>query len=164
MSLLPTLAPAKLLNKRSVNSKALEGEMGMLTFLTHLVTLVLWAISLLHVYWASGGRWAMGAVLPEFPSSSKPVFTPTPIMTLVVALALGMAGAVVQLERWSPSTFSVWSVYILAAVFSLRAMGDFRYAGLFKTARGTLFSRMDDQIYTPLCIVLAGSLWVLAFY
>ncbi len=134
----------------------------MTTFLTHLVTVVLWAISLLHVYWACGGRWAMGAVLPEVPTSSQLVFSPTPLMTWAVALALGMAGAAVQLERWSPSTLSLWGVYILAGVFSLRTIGDFRYAGLFKTIRSTHFARMDSQIYTPLCAVLAVSLWFLA--
>ncbi len=134
----------------------------MTTFLTHLVTVVLWAISLLHVYWACGGRWAMGAVLPEFPNSSKPVFTPTPLMTWAVALALGMAGAAVQLERWSPHPVFLAMVYALAVVFSLRTIGDFRYAGLFKTTRATHFARMDSQIYTPLCMVLASSLWFLA--
>lgn len=134
----------------------------MITFLTHLVTLVLWAISLLHVYWAYGGRWAMGAVLPELPASSQPIFSPTPLMTLVVALALGIAGVAVQLERWSPNFYTLGIVYLLAGVFSLRTIGDFRYAGLFKTIRSTHFARMDSQVYTPLCAVLAVSLWFLA--
>ena len=117
-------------------------------------------LSLLHVYWAVGGRAASAAVVPE--RSGAPLFRPGRLATLAVAGALACAAAIVlgRTLRWStplgawPFTVGTWT---LAAVFALRAMGDFRYVGFFKHAQGTRFARNDTRYYSPLCLALAAA-------
>jgi hypothetical protein len=55
-----------------------------------------------------------------------------------------------------PAWVSYGGVWCIAAVLLLRAMGDFRYAGLTKTIRNTSFARKDTRIYTPFCLVMAA--------
>ncbi len=43
----------------------------------------------------------------------------------------------------------------LAAIFVLRAVGDFHYVGFFKRVRGSVFARRDTWVFSPLCVVLA---------
>jgi hypothetical protein len=47
------------------------------------------------------------------------------------------------------------AAWLIAAVFALRAIGDFRYIGFFKRIRDTRFARLDTLAYSPLCAVLA---------
>src|SRR5215216_6598662 len=116
------------------------------------------SLGLLHVYWALGRSSPSAAVIPIH--AGKPLFTPTPAVTLLVALALlvcallvlGMLGILrFGLPDW-PFRIGVWGV---AAAFLLRAIGDFRYLGLFKTVRDTAFARNDSWFYSPLCVVIA---------
>ena len=43
---------------------------------------------------------------------------------------------------------------VLAAVFTVRAIGDRKYVGFFKQVRDTEFARLDSRIYSPLCLLL----------
>ena len=47
------------------------------------------------------------------------------------------------------------AAWLIAAVFALRAIGDFRYVGFFKRVRGSKFARLDTLAYSPLCTALA---------
>jgi nickel-dependent lactate racemase len=47
--------------------------------------LILLGVSTIHFYWAFGGKWGANAVLPQI-NSEKRVFTPSPLMTLAVAV------------------------------------------------------------------------------
>ncbi|MEM8529749.1 MAG: DUF3995 domain-containing protein [Chloroflexota bacterium] len=132
----------------------------MASLIAILLTMVLLLLSVLHVFWAFGGRWGISAVIPIVEKSSQRLFTPPPVVTLAVAMALLVASLLVllradilgvMLPNWIPR-LGVWS---LAIVFALRAIGDFRYVGFFKRVRNTTFARMDTQFYTPLCVVLA---------
>jgi hypothetical protein len=116
------------------------------------------SLGLLHVYWALGRGSPSAAVIPI--RAGKPLFTPTPPVTLLVALALLSCALLVfgtlgiwrfGLPDW-PFRIGLWGV---AAAFLLRAIGDFRYLGLFKTVRDTAFARNDSWFYSPLCIVIA---------
>ena len=37
---------------------------------------LLWFISLLHIYWAFGGRWVSAAAIPVKEGEHRPAFTP----------------------------------------------------------------------------------------
>jgi hypothetical protein len=120
-----------------------------------------------HVYWAAGGRRGAKNAVPEV--GGKPTLNPGPTATLVVAALLAAAAAVVAMrsglvpgEGALPRLvrLSTWS---LAAVFALRAVGDFRTIGFFKAVRGTGFARYDTALYSPLCLAIAaGSAFVAA--
>ncbi len=131
---------------------------------------VLAALAGLHVAWAAAGRSA-GAAVPAR-ADGAPLFRPGRGLTLAVALALAAAAALVLgraglLPRpgpWArdPAPLYRGGTWALGAVLLLRAVGDFRYVGLFKRERGTRFAALDSRVYTPLCAGLAAGVLYLA--
>jgi uncharacterized protein DUF3995 len=124
------------------------------------------AIGLLHVYWAFGGTWGLDAALPTGGSlpgqPARFTFQATPLGIFVVAVLLFLAAAVVLgragiLSNAAPPTHWIFVVgtWVLAALFFLRAIGEFRYVGFFKRVRGTEFGRWDTRLFSPLCLVIA---------
>ena len=41
-------------------------------------------------------------------------------------------------------------------VRGLRAVGDFRMVGFWKTVRDTPFARWDTRLFSPLCVAIAA--------
>jgi hypothetical protein len=120
---------------------------------------VLAFLSALHIYWAFGGRWGWGAAIPQI--DGRLAFTPSRFATVLVAFGLS-AAALVPLVRTgvfqvpAPLWLSQWSVGILAFIFLVRAVGDFRLVGFFKRVRGTPFATWDTRLFSPLCLLLAA--------
>ena len=103
--------------------------------------------------WACGGRWWVARVTPTM-AQGKPLFEPGPIATLAVAALLLFActisaGLVLQDHR-RPLMLA------MAAVFAIRAIGEFRYCGFFKKIRNSEFAYWDTRIYSPLCVVMSA--------
>jgi hypothetical protein len=46
-------------------------------------------------------------------------------------------------------------LWIIPIIFSLRAIGDFKYIGFFKQVKATEFARLDTVFYSPLCVMIA---------
>jgi hypothetical protein len=120
------------------------------------------ALSLLHVYWAFGGSLASAGAVPT--AEGQPLFRPGPVACLAVALALAAAAVVCALRAGLIAGFIGWSVpawiartgiWAIALVFAARAVGEFRYVGLFKRVHGTVFARRDSLVYSPLCVLIA---------
>jgi hypothetical protein len=119
---------------------------------------ILFAIGLLHVYWAFGGKWGIGAVLPQ--QDGRNAFTPGVGATLLVALLVGTAGVILLLQanliELSERYFIVRAgAWVCAVVFGLRVIGEFHYFGIFKKVKTTTFSKMDSYLYVPLCAFLS---------
>ncbi len=130
------------------------------------VAVVLVALALIHVYWAAGGSAGRAAAVPTR-ASGVPVIRPGPVATLCVAAGLaGAAFVVVVRVRLVPgigsSALYRWGAWAIGGAFALRAVGDFRYVGLFKRVRATRFAALDSAVYTPLCAVLAAAILYLA--
>ena len=131
-----------------------------------IVLAVIFAVlAAMHVYWAVAGG-AAGAAIPAR-SDGTPLFRPGVGATLGVAAALLGAAAVV-LRRAGVAALPVpvalyrAAAWGLGGVLALRAVGDFRYVGLFKQERGSPFARRDTVLYTPLCAALAAGVFYLA--
>jgi hypothetical protein len=130
---------------------------------TLVVTFV--ALSLVHVYWALGGRLGKLAAVPE--QSGRKAFQPSVGATLFVATGLALCAVLVattaglldvpQSGRWSR-----WLSYGLGLALLARAVGDFRLVGFFKRVRGTRFAQLDSLVYAPLCLLLAVGVWYVA--
>ena len=119
---------------------------------------ILLVVAALHVYWASGGEYGKGAVIPE--RNNQPVLIPGPTVTYLVAGGLTFAALVIAMRAGLIPSAAFGSIPRLAAwglagVFAARAVGDFRYVGFFKRIRDTRFSRLDTAFYSPLCCLLA---------
>jgi hypothetical protein len=116
------------------------------------------AIALIHVYWGFGGKWKINEAVPVTESGKK-VLRPGPSACFVVAI--GLAGfAIFALIRADILHISlpVWiyanGLWIIAAVFILRAIGEFKYIGFFKKIKQTPFGKNDTKFYSPLCLVI----------
>lgn len=131
-------------------------------------------LALLHVYWAAGGAWGRGVSVPTgVPTNAAAkgarLFNPTRAGTLAVAAGLLLA-ALVVLGRLGvraaplPGWVFVWGSWLIALAFLARAIGEFRYVGLFKRVRGTDFANWDTWLFTPLCLFIAVAAGVVAYY
>ena len=115
-------------------------------------------LGLFHVLWAAGFKAGTAAAVPE--RDGRPLFEPSRGSTLLVAGGL-FSGALTLLMRlgvvWTPlpRRWVTAGCWLLATLFGLRAIGEFRYVGLFKRVSGTAFARWDTRLYTPLCIVIS---------
>lgn len=118
-------------------------------------------LSSLHIYWAFGGSWGSGAVIPTRDNHVK-VRMPGPVPTLAVAFGLLFFGAVVFLDSFELNLNDVpgldlirkYGLGAIALIFLLRAVGDFNYIGFFKKGRNTDFARNDTKYYSPLCLLI----------
>jgi len=126
------------------------------------------ALALLHVYWAAGGGWGHAAAVPTGGAGGARLFNPSRASTLAVAAGLFLA-ALVVLGRLGvraaplPGWVFVWGGWVIALVFLARAVGEFRYVGLFKRVRGTDFANWDTWLYTPLCLFIAASVAIVNY-
>lgn len=123
---------------------------------------VLTLIAAVHLYWGLGGRRGLAIAIPQT-EQGRAVFTPSPGSAHAVGLALLTAvafilahGGYLVWPLWPAATRAV--VGLLALVFLVRALGWFRYAGLFKAVRHTPFGRYDTWVYSPLCLLLGLAL------
>ena len=125
-------------------------------------------LAALHLYWVAGGKWALDGVIP-LQQDGNATFSPPPFLTVLVALGLGLMG-LVELFAGAWLNWPFWGnflkigLWIIAGIFLIRAIGDFRYAGFFKRVKGTVFAQKDSQIYSPLCLLLSlGTLVLILF-
>ena len=117
------------------------------------VVLALWHLSMALL--PSGG--ISGAVPIE---SGKPLFVPSVRATLTVGVVLLVfaflvAGTTGLIELGLPVQVLSWCSYALALGLLARAVGEFKYVGFFKRVRGSTFARLDTLLYSPLCLLLA---------
>lgn len=121
-------------------------------------------LAALHVFWALGGKAIGGAAVPEV--NGAPAFVPSAAATLAVAAALTAAMLVVLAQSGLvpvplPAVAVRAAAYVLGTVFLLRAIGEFRLVGFFKSVRGTQFATYDTYLYSPLCLLLGlAVLWL----
>jgi len=119
---------------------------------------VLTIIATVHFYWATGGTvWKAGAIPSR---EGVPVLSPSPAITVLVGVALLAMAAVVAstaglLPRFLPIGLLRSASTVLALIFAFRAVGEFRYVGFFKRVRGSIFAGRDTYLYSPLCLLLA---------
>ena len=119
------------------------------------------ALSSVHWYWALGGRLGRSSVIPS--TAGVAHFSPSRTGTVLVAAALLLAAGTVVVAA-EGSLAPVWrticssAAVLLAAVLTLRAIGDTRHVGFFKQRNQSRFARLDTFLYSPLCVLLAGSI------
>jgi hypothetical protein len=126
---------------------------------------ILVGLSALHVFWAAGGRAGGGVAIPR--QGGEAVFTPSPIGTVMVALALAAAAVSVAAAAGWFGAGRPWRVgrFLTAALglmFLLRAVGDFRYVGFFKSMGEGPFRSWDTWLFSPLCLWIAVAALVVA--
>lgn len=126
--------------------------------ITLLLFLIFLFLSSVHFYWAFGGKWGTEGVYPS-KADGSPMRPPSIAATLIVAIGLLSfavfylikAGYIsVQLPLWLNKN----GLWILTALFILRAIGDFNYLGFFKKVKNSNFAVNDTKYYVPLCLII----------
>lgn len=125
------------------------------------------SLSGIHFYWALGGKWGADVSVPTNKNNEK-VINPKLFECFVVAVGLLGFGLLVLVKSGIltlllPGWLLTYGLWIVAALFMLRAIGDFNYVGLFKKIKTTEFGRLDTLYYSPLCLVIGGLTLILAF-
>ena len=116
-------------------------------------------LAILHFYWAAGGKWGLNAALPAN-EQGKPVLTPGPLACMVVGIGLSAFAVFYLIKSGTlqlplPNWLLQSAGWIIPSVFLLRAIGDRKFVGFFKTIKDTEFGRMDTKFFAPLCLFLA---------
>jgi glucan phosphoethanolaminetransferase (alkaline phosphatase superfamily) len=125
------------------------------------------ATSGIHFYWAFGGKWGVSASLPTNAVGEK-VLNPKMFECLFVAFTLLLFGVFVLIKS-DLLTFKIpvwvnnYGLWLLAAIFIVRSIGDFKYVGFFKKIKMTTFGRNDTRYYSPLCFTIGFLCVVLQF-
>jgi hypothetical protein len=128
----------------------------MSTLIATVLFLIFLFLSAIHFYWGLGGRWGSGAVIPTKDDNVK-VMNPRLAESFIVAFGLLSFGLLILIKAGIiafslPAWLSVYGLWIIAGIFIVRAIGEFRYVGLFKKIRHTKFGQMDTKFYSPLCL------------
>ena len=129
-------------------------------------------LAVLHFYWAAGGSWGLEDAMT--PTMRAAINSPGKvigfkILTVIVGLGLLLMGYLMLanwvggLPTWAAG-YLPWATLVVSAIFTLRAIGDFKEVGLFQGTPGSEFSRRDKRIYSPLCGLLATGSFLLWWF
>ena len=124
-----------------------------------LLVVIFFALSLIHFYWGLGGQWGFENVLPSNEAGIA-LLDPSILDTIIVGGGLLLMGAfylccfdLIDINFNHPIIKVIkWCIPI---IFLIRAIGDFKYVGFFKTIDMTDFAHMDTFFYSPLCLLIA---------
>lgn len=121
-------------------------------------TIIFLLLSILHFYWAFGGQLWFLDVLPSNSSGSKRL-NPGMVSSLVIAfgllfLALITLGNRGLFHKNIKTKYFRYGSLVIAGIFFLRAIDDFKFIGFFKTITQTRFAINDTQLFSPLCLFI----------
>jgi hypothetical protein len=131
------------------------------------VSLIFIVLGLWHFYMAFTGVSGKSGAVPS--ADGKPLFMPSTKSTVAVGIVLILFAVLVaatsgMLLLGVPTRVLTWLSYALAVGLFARAVGEFKYVGFFKTVRDSRFATMDTLLYSPLCLLLAAGVAVVALH
>ncbi len=138
----------------------------MVTLFIYFNTIIFLLFSGIHFYWAIGGRWGSLNAVPTKDKTDEAVFKPSIIATLIVAFGLLILALITFSNLHLVSIVPPHRVLgtgqyleilnaLIALLFLLRAVGDFRYVGFFKKVKNTNFAYYDRLYFTPICLIIS---------
>lgn len=130
------------------------------------VCLAFLGLAVWHFYMALVVASGVTGAVPSV--EGKPLFVPTRTATagvgvVLLLFAVLVAGTARLVSVGLPAVVLSWLSYALAVGLLARAIGEFRYVGFFKRVRGTKFARRDTLLYSPLCLLLAVAVALVAW-
>ncbi len=125
-----------------------------------IISVIFAFLSILHMYWAGGGKAGISKVIPVVEGESA--IAPGKIITLLVSFSLlGIAAAsfalaFMNIESHSYGRYFIYAGWFLSFVFLVRAIGDFKLVGFFKKHKGSEFAVYDTKYYSPFCLLVSA--------
>ena len=130
----------------------------MMELLTIIESTTLFVLAGIHFNWAIGGTWGFDVAIPTKENGER-LMNPGKIDSATVGFGLASFGLYyLILIGWIEWEIPFWALnyakWVIAGIFTLRSIGDFRYLGFFKKLKTTEFAKKDTKIYAPLCLGL----------
>ena len=126
--------------------------------LSVLLSFILIGLGIIHFNWVFGGKFGFKEAIPTN-ENGESVLNPKRIDSAIVGVGLTAFG-IFYLFKSGLINFSLpdwileyggWTIPIL---FLLRAVGEFKYVGFFKSVRKTDFGKLDTKLFSPLCLII----------
>ncbi|TXN35076.1 DUF3995 domain-containing protein [Flagellimonas hymeniacidonis] len=130
--------------------------------LSMLISITFIFLAGLHFYWAVFGIKDPSKVIPTKETSNK-VKSPGKLAAAFVGIVL-LFFAFVFINKEIVYVETDWMHYVpigIGILFIIRALGDFKYVGFFKSAKNSKFSALDTRYYSPLCLLLGALIIIL---
>lgn len=126
--------------------------------LSILLGIILIGLGLIHFNWVMGGKFGFSESLPKKENGER-VFNPKKIDSAIVGIGLTIFGIFYVLKSGLiefnlPSWIMEYASWIVPIIFLLRAIGEFRYVGFFKSIKTTEFGKLDTKLFSPLCLAI----------
>ncbi|MBJ6367935.1 DUF3995 domain-containing protein [Snuella sedimenti] len=123
-----------------------------------ILSLILIGLGLLHFNWVIGGTFGFSASLPTKENGDR-VLNPKKIDSAIVGIGLTAFGFFYILkseliEHNLPEWIMKYGSWIIPIIFILRAIGEFKYVGFFKSVKKTDFGKLDTKFFSPLCLII----------
>lgn len=122
----------------------------------------------IHFYWVFGGKWGLKNAIPTKKENENINFKPSSFATFLVGLFLTLFACFYLIQaNFIALTLPKWTNYllwILPSLFLLRAIGDFKYVGFFKSIKTTLFAKSDDKLFSLLCLLISFFGFIVTYY
>ena len=137
-----------------------------MSFLAIILSLCFIILAIIHFNWANGGAWGLEKAIPTNNDGER-VLNPSKFDSFTVGLILTFF-AIFYLYLFNFTKFPIpaWvikiGVWSIPSIFLLRAIGDFKYVGLFKKVKHTTFGKTDTLIFIPLCLAISIIGYVIA--
>jgi len=130
--------------------------------------IIFFSLACLHIYWGLGGRWGADAAVPATEHNEKLIkpkmrecFT-VALWLLIFAFFVLIRAGIIRLHL--PVVLSNFGLWIIAILFIIRAIGEFKYVGFFKKIKSTRFAELDTKYFSPLCLFIGILSLVLQFF
>lgn len=128
------------------------------TILSVLLSITFTLLGVIHLYWLFGGKWGLKQVIPT--KTNKASSLPPPrFATLIITIILVFFGLIYFVKSGLisipiPKRLTAYTLWFIPSVFLLRAIGEFKYVGFFKTITDTEFAKADSKWFSPLCLII----------
>jgi hypothetical protein len=130
----------------------------MLDLMIYTSVFLLFFIGMIHLSWAFGGKKGFTNALPR-KASGELLFLPRKVDCMIVSLGL-IAFSFLLLAQGEMISLPVTDTVVKGGsifcgiIFIVRAVGDFKYLGIFKSIRNNKFAKYDSILYSPLCLYI----------
>ena len=127
--------------------------------LSILLMLIFIALGVIHFNWVFGGKFGFIESLPTKRNGER-VLNPKKFDSAIVGIGLIFFGIFYGLKSGLidynlPKRIIIYGSWIIPMLFLLRAIGEFKYLGFFKSVRKTNFGRLDTMFFSPLCLFIS---------
>lgn len=112
----------------------------------------------IHFNWVFGGEFGFAEALPTKENGER-ILNPRKIDSAIVGIGLSafalfyfLRSGIVDYDL--PEWLLKYAAWIVPSIFTLRAIGDFKYVGFFKKIKSTVFGKWDTKLFSPLCLLI----------